>query len=140
MSEIQRRPQLAQQLSELLGMKVTEFLLFTQSFTIPYLVLTKKRELLQRVADACNRSPKTLCMDHNNLAAILACILLQDSDDMENLIMALFTVVSPEFKKISCTELLKAEQPLTAAELLKAAGEDNSPTREMVRLQEPFVF
>ena len=133
-NEIQRRPQLAQQLSDLLGMTVTEFLRFTQTYTIPYLVLTKKREILQKVADSCNRSPKTLCMDHHNLAAILSCILLQNSDHVESMIMNLFAVVSPEFSKIDYTELLKAEQPLTASELLKVAGEDNDSKRESVSM------
>ena len=111
-------------------MTVTEFLLITQTHTVPYLVLTKKREILQKVADSCSRTPKTLCMDHNNLAAILACILLQASDDTEGTIMALFAVVSSEFTKIDCTELLKAEQPLTASELLKAAGEGDERRRQ----------
>lgn len=136
-NEIQRRPQLAQQLSDLLGMTVTEFLRFTQTYTIPYLVLTKKREILQKVADSCNRSPKTLCMDHHNLAAILSCILLQNSDNTENMIMNLFAVVSPEFSKIDYTELLKAEQPLTASELLKVAGEDIDSKRENVSIIVP---
>ena len=131
-NEIQRRPQVAQQLSDLLGMTVTEFLRFTQIYTIPYLVLTKKRDILQKVADSCNRSPKTICMDHHNLAAILSCILLQNSEDMESMIMNLFAVVSPEFTKIDYTELLKAEQPLTASELLKVAGEDNDSQRDNV--------
>ena len=132
MNDIQRRPQIAQQLSDLLGMTVTEFLLFTQTYTVPYLVLTKKREILQKVADSCGRSPKTLCMDHNNLAAILAYILLQASDDTERMIMTLFAVVSPEFTKIDYTELLKAEQPLTASELLKAAGEEDEIKKQKV--------
>ena len=131
-NEIQRRPQIAQQLSDLLGLTVNEFLQTTQVHTVPYLVLTKKREILQRVADACNRSAKTLCMDHNNLAAVLACILLQGFEDLENMIMGLFTAVSPEFSKIDYTELLKAEQPLTASELLKLAGEDDEAKQEKV--------
>ena len=69
-------------------------------------------------------------MEHNNLAAILACILLQDFDDIENMIMALFIAVSPEFSRIDYMELLKAEQPLTAAELLKAAGEEDESKRQ----------
>ena len=135
MNDLQRRPQIAQQLSDLLGMTVTEFLLFTQTYTVPYLVLTKKREILQKVADSCNRSPKTLCMDHNNLAAILACMLLQASDDIESMIMALFGIVSPEFNKIDYSELLKAEQPLTASELLKAAGEDDDKRQKVSKAQ-----
>lgn len=122
-----------QQMSDLLAMTVTDFLLFTQTYTVPYLVLTKKRDILQRIADSCNRSAKSLCMDHNNWAAILACILLQDSSDIEGLIMGLFSAVTPEFGKIHYTELLKAEQPLTAAEILKVASEEE-PQKQKVRL------
>ena len=121
-------------MSDLLAMTVTDFLLFTQTYTVPYLVLTKKRDILQRIADSCNRSAKSLCMDHNNWAAILACILLQDSKDIEGLIMGLFSAVTPEFGKIHYTELLKAEQPLTAAEILKAASEEE-PQKQKVRLK-----
>ena len=132
-NDLLRRPQVVQQMSDLLGMTVTDFLLSTQTYTVPYLVLTKKRDILQRIADSCNRSPKSLCMEHNNWAAILASILLQDSDNLENLIVGLFSAVTPEFGKIHYTELLKAEQPLTAGEILKAASEDES-RKQKVRL------
>ena len=46
--------------------------------------------------------------------------------------MNLFAIVSPEFSKIDYTELLKAEQPLTASELLKVAGENSDSKRENV--------
>ena len=121
-------------MSDLLAVTVPEFLMFTQTYTTPYLVLTKKRDILQRIADSSNRSPKQLCMDHPNLAAILACILLQDSQDIEGMIMALFSIVSPEFGKIHYTDLLKAEQPLTAAELLKAATDDDDSSKQKVRV------
>ena len=121
-------------MSDLLAMTVTDFLLFTQTYTVPYLVLTKKRDILQRIADSCNQSAKSLCMDHNNWAAILACILLQDSSNIEGLIMGLFSAVTPEFGKIHYTELLKAEQPLTAAEILKVASEEE-PRKQKVRLE-----
>lgn len=124
--DLLRKPQVVQQMSDLLAMTVPDFLLFTQTYTVPYLVLTKKRDILQRIADSCNRSPKSLCMEHNNWAAILASTLLQESSDIENLIMGLFSTVTPEFGKIHYTELLKAEQPLTAGEILKAASEDES--------------
>ena len=54
--------------------------------------------------------------------------------------MNLFAVVSPEFSKIDYTELLKAEQPLTASELLKVAGEDIDSERENVSIIVPNRF
>jgi len=132
--DLLRRPQVVQQLADILAVTVAEFLVFTQTYTTPFLVLTKKREVLQRIADSSNRSPKQLCMDHSNLAAILACILMQDSEDIEGMIMALFSNISPEFAKIHYTDLLKAEQPLTAAELLKAATDEDDSGKQKVRL------
>ena len=134
-NDLMRRPQVVQQLADLLAVTVADFLVFTQAYTIPYLVLTKKRDILQRIADSAGRSTKQLCMDHSNLAATLACILLQESDDMEGLIIALFSNISPEFAKIHYTDLLKAEQPLTAAELLKSAPDNDGTSKPKVRLE-----
>lgn len=134
--DLLKRPQVVQQLADVLAVTVADFLSITQTYTTPFLVLTKKREVLQRIADSSNRSPKQLCMDHSNLAAILACILMQESEDIEGMIMALFANISPEFGKIHYTDLLKAEQPLTAAELLKAATDEDDVDKQKVRMVE----
>ena len=130
--DLQRRPQVAQQMSDLLAMTVTDFLRLTQYHTTPFLVLTKKRNILQRVAGACGRSIKDQCMDHNNLAAILASILMQPSTNTEEMIMGLLRAVSSEFDNVDCAELVKGEPMLTASELLKAAGEDDDSKRSRV--------
>jgi serine/threonine-protein kinase ATR len=130
--DLLRRPQVAQHLSDLLAMSVPEFLCLTQVYTIPFLVLTKKRDILQKIADACDLTIMPLCMDHNNMAAILSCILLQAAEDTENLIMALFNAASPDFNQIDHVELIRAEPILTASELLKAASEDNPSLKSRV--------
>lgn len=130
--DLLRRPQVAQHLSDLLSMRVSEFLCLTQVYTIPFLVLTKKRDILQKIADACGCTIMPLCMDHNNMAAILSCILLQVSEDTENVIMALFNAASPDFSQIDHVELIRAEPILTASELLKAASEDNPGLKSRV--------
>ena len=131
--DLHRRPQIAQQMSDLLSMSVSEYLSMTQVYTIPNLVLTKKQDILQRVADACGKSIMALCRDHNNLAAILSCILLQNASEVGNLVMALLNAVSPEFSNVDCAELLKSEPQATASELLKVAGEDDDVYREKVK-------
>lgn len=132
--DLQRRPQIPQYMSDLLGISVPEFLSLSQMYTIPYLVLTKKREILQKIANACGRTTKALCMDHNNMAAILAYILLQSSGEMESVIMNLLNAVSSEFSNLDCAELVRAEPILTASELLKAAGEDDDVKKAKVNL------
>ena len=129
---IHRRPQIVQQVSDLLAMSVSDFLSMTQAHTVPYFVLTKKQDVLQRIADACGQSIMVLCKEHNNLAAILSCVLLRTSSDVENVVMALLNAISPEFGNVDCADLLKSEPQATASELLKAAGEDDDIKRAKV--------
>lgn len=131
--DLLRRPQVAQYLSDLLSMSVSDFLCLTQVYTIPFLVLTKRRDILSKIADACGRTIMPLCMDHNNMAAILSSILLQPSEDMDNMIMALFNAASPDFSQLDHVELIRAEPILTASELLKAASEKNPALKSKVR-------
>lgn len=130
--DLHRRPQIAQQISDLLAMSVSDFLSMTQVYTVPFLVLTKKQDILQRIADACGQTIMSLCREHNNLAAILSCVLLRTSSDVEDLVMALLNAVSPEFSNVDCSELLRSEPQATASELLRAAGEDDEVMKTKV--------
>ena len=132
--ELQTRPQIAQQLSDLLTISVPEFLVLTQTFTIPYLVLTKRRDILQRIAQARGGdcSLWTLCIDTTNMAAILAYLLIQPSTDIESMIITLLTEITPEFSNVDLAELAKAEPITIATELLKAAAEDDEVQRPKV--------
>ena len=130
--DIHRRPQIAQQISDLLAMSVSDFLSMTQVHTVPFFVLTKRQDVLQRIADACGQSIMVLCREHNNLAAILSSVLLRTSRDVESLVMALLNAVSPEFGNVDCADLLKSEPQSTASELLRAAGEEDETKRKKV--------
>ncbi|KAL9604378.1 MAG: hypothetical protein Q9219_000566 [cf. Caloplaca sp. 3 TL-2023] len=121
--DLQRRPQIAQYLSDLLSLTVSELLRITQIFTLPYLVLTRQHDLLQRLSAACGRSIQEVCMENNNMSAILAYIMLRSSGEAEVAIMTAFHGISPEFTNVNCSELVKAEPVLIASELLKAAGD-----------------
>ena len=130
--DLQRRPQIAQYLSDLMSVNVAELLRLTQTYTLPYLVLTKQQNILQRVADACGRSIKDLCMEPVNTSAILAYILLRSASDAEITIMTAFQSASSEFLNVDCAELIKAEPVLIASELLKAAGDADDDTKPKV--------
>lgn len=123
--DLYRRPQIAQYMSDLLGMSVDEFLVLTQVYTVPYFVLTKKREILQKIAQACGQSIGLLCMDRHNMDAILTCILLHPSDDMESIYFKFLVTLSSEFKDVRWKELIWAQAASIASELLKVAGEGN---------------
>lgn len=130
--DLHRRPQITQQVSDLLAMSVSDFLSMTQIHTVPFFVLIKKQDILQRIADACSQSIMALCREHNNLAAILSCVLLRTSSDVESLVMNLLNAVSPEFSNVDCAELLKSEPQATASELLRAGGEADEAKKAKV--------
>lgn len=130
--DLQRKPQVAQQISDLLAMSVPDFLSMTQVHTVSFFVLTKKQDILQKIADACGQSIMALCREHNNLAATLSCILLRYSNDIESMVMSLLHAASPEFGNVDCAELLKSEPQATAAELLRAAGENDDMKKPKV--------
>ena len=124
--DLQNRPQIIQRVCDLLNITVPQFLQITQFYTIPYLIATRRRDVLQRIATACGseHSIKSLCMGHAQLAAILSFLLLQPSVDQENMIMSLLKDASPDFRDVDIIELMKSEPMLTAFELLKVAGEE----------------
>ena len=123
---------MAQQVSDLLAMSVPDFLVHTQVHTIPFFVLRKRQDILQRIADASGQTIMALCREHNNMAAILSNVLLQTSADVESLVMALLKSVSPDFHNVDCAELLKSEPQATAAELLKFASDNDEAKRPKV--------
>lgn len=130
--DLQRRPQVAQYLSDLLSLNVSEVLRITQIYTLPYLVLTKQHDILQRIANACNRSIRDLCMEHSNMSAILAYIMMRSSGEAEATIMTAFRAISSDFVNVDCSELVKVEPVLIATELLKAAGDGDDAARNKV--------
>ncbi|KAI9820333.1 MAG: serine/threonine-protein kinase M1 [Pycnora praestabilis] len=129
--DLQIRPQTAQLLSDLLGTTVSELLVITQASTLPYLILLKKQDIIQRIAWACGKGTTILsmCFEKQNLAAILALLLVQQSTDVESITMALLCEASPDFKNYDLTDLIKTEPIVTVFELLKAAGSDDESKR-----------
>lgn len=122
---LQTRPYMAEQLCDLLGMTVDDFLRLTEVYVLPYLVLTRKRDLILRVAATYKtaKSPFDLCSEKNNLAAILAFLLSQAPKDPEGMIMPLLAEVDPTFKGHSLAELVRSEPILIACELLRGLGD-----------------
>jgi len=119
-------PQKAQQLSEVLQLRggVDELLRLTQTETIPFLVITKRRDILEAIRQARKEteSIESLIIEPRwNLACVLARLLLE-SDGHESAAASLLQEAAPNLKG-KLKELIKAEPVFTACEILKAAGD-----------------
>ncbi|KKA22075.1 Non-specific serine/threonine protein kinase [Rasamsonia emersonii CBS 393.64] len=122
---LQTRPHMAEQLCDLLGMGVDDLLRLTEVHILPYLVLTRKRDIIARIGASYQtaKSPFELCTEKNNLASILAFLLSQPSSDPEGMILSLFADVDPEFQNRSLAAFLRTEPILIARDLLKYLGD-----------------
>ncbi|KAK2760373.1 serine/threonine-protein kinase M1 [Arachnomyces sp. PD_36] len=122
---LQNRPHMAEHLCDLLGMKVDDFLRLTEMHTLPYLVLMRKRDIILRIGSTHNppMTPFQLCTEKDNLAAILALLLIQSSTDHQGMIVSLLVEVSEEFKTHDAASLIRVEPILIACDLLKGLGD-----------------
>lgn len=116
---------MAEQLCDLLGMNVDDYLRLTEIHILPYLVLMRKRDIIARIGASYKKpkSPFELCSENNNLASILSFLLSQHSSDPEGMIVSLFQHVDSEFKGCTLATFLRTEPILIACELLKNLGD-----------------
>lgn len=127
------KPQTTQHMADLFNMTVDEFLVFTQSFSLPYLVLNKDYEVIKRISRARSDSHKWfVCFDATNLVKILALLLQQNVPDIEQFIMSLLVGYDPKFKENDLTDLMKIEPSTTAFYLLLAAGDADEKMKSRV--------
>jgi serine/threonine-protein kinase ATR len=131
------KPQTTQVMADLLGISVSEFLILTQSFTLPWLVLGSKIDVIRRISEARKDSEQWMvCMAESNLIPILALLLVQDKADLEDFVMSRFRKVDPRFEELDLVELLRVEPSAEALLLLKAAGEADDGKKSRVGVLE----
>jgi hypothetical protein len=120
-------------MADLLGMSVSEFLVLTQSHTLPWLVLNKQAVVIKRIAEA-RKAPETsvMCMDPINWCPILALLLVQPVPDMELYVLSTLRGAVPGFKGYDLPLLIRCEPASTALCLLKAAGEADEDKKSRV--------
>ncbi|KAI1392547.1 phosphatidyl inositol 3-kinase [Hypoxylon trugodes] len=129
------QPKLTRLLAELLDMTIAEFLVHIEKSALPWLVLTKKRGVIQKIAEA--RNEKEIwqpCLDEANLGPILALLLIQEVPDVQQHSMELLRHVSPHLNKSEgLLELLRIEPIGTTLELLITAGDAEEDRKPHIR-------
>jgi serine/threonine-protein kinase ATR len=134
------RPQTTQTIAEMLNITVRELLLLVQTHALPWLVLTKKKEVIQKIAEA--RQEKETwepVMDPANLGPIVALLLVQDVSNIEDFAKSRFNDISSHFQSQSLAELVLSESPSVALELLKAAADSGDEQTMKVELCHVFM-
>ncbi|KAI8627883.1 phosphatidylinositol 3 [Xylariaceae sp. FL1651] len=128
------QPKLTQLLAEMQEMSVDQLLLHIQAYALPYLVLTKKKDVIQRIAEVRNETePWQPCLDNANLGRILALLLTQETADIQQHAMSLLRHVSSHFDEFSLVELLRIEPLATTLNILKIAADADEGRKPHIR-------
>ncbi|KAK1750228.1 protein kinase rad3 [Echria macrotheca] len=123
------KPQTASKVAELLQLTngVPELLRVLQGYALPWLVLKKKRDVIQKIADARvgddDKDCAAPCIDYRHIYSILALLLVQDVPDITSFAMELLRHVSKRFEKTELVELLRTDPTIMALELFKLAAD-----------------
>lgn len=132
-----RRPQRSRAVAELLQLTVNELLLLIQADALPWLVLDRRKDIVQKVAEARQEKETwQILMDSMNLATTLALLLVQDTDDLEGFVKSRLGEISPHLYEQPLLDLLQSEPVLIIMELLKASGDADEARKALVRTLE----
>lgn len=124
--DIFKIPQKIQQLVDVLGMSVNQFLVSTQIDTLPPLVLSKQTKIIERIAVARgpNFTALSVCLQtKSTLAAIVALLLTQPFEDVETTTCAILSAAIPGAAINDLSGIVRLEQLPIATEVLKIAGD-----------------
>lgn len=131
--EMVHRPQTSRAIAELLQISVNELLLLIQKHALPWLVLDRRKDVIQKIAEA--RQEHDIwrpLMDSSNLAATIALLLVQDTDDAMSFAKSRLDSIHPHFTSLTLLHLVQSEPVLIIMELLKAAGDADDIRKELV--------
>jgi serine/threonine-protein kinase ATR len=137
---VNTRPQKAQILADLTEQSVRQLLILTQADTLPHLVLTKRRDVIEKIAHARRATiGEVLTQPKRNLAKILALLLCQSGSDVEANAMESLATIEPAIRE-GCNNkleaLLTADITGVAVEILLLSSDQNEEKKKLVGSQD----
>lgn len=134
--DIINKPQKAQLLADLTEQSVRQLLLLTQADTLPHLVLTKRRDIIEKIAQARKASVgEVLTQPKRNLTRILALLLCQPVTDVESNAMDTLASIEPAIREGSNNRLdalIAADITGVAIEILLLAADQDESKKKLV--------
>ncbi|KAH8732219.1 hypothetical protein GQ44DRAFT_602205 [Phaeosphaeriaceae sp. PMI808] len=133
--DIINKPQKAQLLADLTEQSVRQLLILTQAETLPHLVLTKRRDIIEKIAQARKASiGEVLTQPRRNLAKILALLLCQPVSDVESSAMEALATIEPAIREGSNNKLgslIAADITGVAIEILMLAADQDESKKKL---------
>ncbi|KAH7316595.1 hypothetical protein B0I35DRAFT_354216 [Stachybotrys elegans] len=131
--DLVHRPQRTRAIADLLQVTINELLLLIQTHALPWLVLDRKKDVIQKIADARQETEIQTLMDGPNIAAILALLLMQEAENVEAFTKSRLDEISSHFHPHKLVDLIQGERVQIALELLKASGDAGGARQNQTR-------
>ncbi|KAH7078025.1 hypothetical protein BKA63DRAFT_277194 [Paraphoma chrysanthemicola] len=129
------KPQKAQLLADLTEQSVRQLLILTEADTLPHLVLTKRRDIIEKIAQARKATVgEVLTQPRRNLAKVLALLLCQPVKDIESSAMETLASVEPALKEGSNNRLdalINVDITGVAIEILMLAADQDESKKKL---------
>lgn len=126
-----------QLLADLTEQTVRQLLLLTQAETLPHLVLTKRRDIIDKIAQARKASVgEVLTQPKRHLAKVLALLLCQAVPEVEKSAMDTLAAIEPAIREGSNNRLetlITADITGVAIEILLLAADQDESNKKLVR-------
>lgn len=134
--DIINKPQKAQLLADLTEQSVRQLLILTQADTLPHLVLTRRRDVIEKIAQARKATVgEVLTQPRRNLAKVLALLLCQPVTDIESNAMETLAAVEPAITEGSNNRLdalIAVDITGVAIEILSLATDQDESKKKIV--------
>jgi serine/threonine-protein kinase ATR len=132
------RPQTSCAIADLLQISVNTLLLLIQTHALPWLVLHKNKEVIQKITEARqDTDPSHPLLDSANHGAILALLLIQDPEHADDFVMSRLIHVAPSLQKSTLEEQVRSELVSIVLELFKLAADGDEGRKHLVGLPVP---
>lgn len=130
-------PRKVELVTKILRIKMDDFLLTTQKFSLPWLFLSKRADVLSRITAARKETDAAaVFLAVENLSPILARLLVQEVPDKGTFVLEIIRSLSPHFesecKDVTIGDLMKMDSIRLCLELLLIAADGDNKTKNQV--------
>lgn len=138
-NDLDTNPQKAKLVVELIGeiSYVSQLLILIHEDVLPVLVLNKRTDVLQRIANAKKMSIEEICLQPRaHLARIIALLLCQPGADVERRAMDTLVAVAPGLQQTrqKLHDLVQLDAAAMASEVFKLAADRDADEKALVSL------
>lgn len=131
------QPQIIPRLTTLLSITPKDFFSRTRKYTVPYMVLTKRMDVLELISEALVTPIEKLILE--NISKTVAVLLMHESDDIGSFVMSTLAAVHRPMKRLDLSRIVIPHRLDIVFEVLKLHDPDDDERSRKIDLVLKFL-